>query len=185
MKNIIRICVLGLLLSSCGNDEISYPATYELESNLELGTTIVTQSDSGEVIEVDQIHALTLPLCEVFNNIQRNQDLISIILLSETELELNIDNGNGMISSFALPYSEQENVLIADFGLTFDGDNKIISKVCNDYTFAPSKNIFLAEANFCNVQNQFEHVVNNFTSGEYIVGDTLGLCLIQKTYRLR
>ena len=185
LRKVVLFCALVLCFNSCGNDDISYPATYVLEENQEIGTTIVTQSDSGEVIEVEKIQSLSLPLCEVFDLIQGNQELVSITLLSETELEINIDNGFGIISSVTLPYSEQENTTLEDLGLAFDGDNKIVGIICNEYTFAPSKNIFLAESNFCTVQNQFEHVVNNFNSGEYIQGDTLGLCLIKKTYKLK
>ena len=72
--------------------------------------------------------------------------------------------------------------VFVEFGLEFDGNGNITSKVCNEYTFAPNKGLSLAESNFCTADDPLEAIKAKFIKNNFSSGDTLGLCLIKKIY---
>jgi len=186
MKNLIKtgllICIL--FLAACSGDDISYPATFVFEANEEIETVIITRTDLGLINEVDSFTPIDVSLCEFFETIQGNQEIESITLLSETEMEIVIDDGSATGTTFTVPYLNQDNVLLEEFGLALDGNDKITSQVCNTLNFAPSQNLMLAESNFCTInETLFAYAVHDYISKGFEVGDTLGICHINKIYK--
>lgn len=186
MKTLIQITFFSIFLVSCADDEISYPATYVFDSDQEVDSSIVTKEPSGAIVEVDAVQSLNAPLCDFFLSIQEGAGITSLTLLSESEIEISINSGNGVIQTMTTPYKLEGNVILEELGLEFDENDNVISKICNTFTFAPSENAVFAESNYCYINNNIDandRVVVDFIGEQYQSGDTLGLCIINKIYK--
>ena len=117
--------------------------------------------------------------------IQGNQTLLSsITLLSESELKLDI--GNGENSRFTVLYSEKDGKILEEFNLSFDGDNRIVSRVCNRLYQAPSEYLSAREANFyINDLSAKDRAELDFIGEGFVVGDTVAYCILNNIYKLK
>lgn len=182
MKKLAIAIITVLSIMSCGDDEITYPTTYNYSDSVEVSTATITADESGNIIEVDKLHTIDgagVSLFELFNSDEMFSGKVSSITL-DSEVELTIDFGMDTPAGqfLTVPYSGDS---LAQLGLKVI-DDEIVTSICHSLAFIDG--VFLDKfSTYCFDDNAALVSQKKFAEDNMNAGDTLAIMIINHIYK--